>query len=295
MEDIQWIVTWAFLMGGVVLAQEPRSSEHYRLREESSVSAYGQRAAGAHVLVQMSANSGEDAHSTHYSHGSGHTRLLTHPAGFGVSVPRDPIPEDATTDLWAGMLDDDGWGVQVEASFWAILRGPLREIGISGRVITLPVSETLVAEVEATWGDLRATGDFLVADTNPDNFAHFAADGLPDAWQLEYFALDDPLVGPLDDPDGDGLNNQFEFLTGYSPADGASAFDLLLASDAMVELSKVMPGRTYRLYRSTDLQSWEDTGAEMMSNSELWGVSLTDPNPPEEADSRIFYLIEVED
>src|SRR6185295_18790145 len=47
------------------------------------------------------------------------------------------------------------------------------------------------------------------------------ADGLPDAWELQYFG--NLLQGPSGDPDGDGVTNLQEYLQGRNPTKGSVA------------------------------------------------------------------------
>jgi len=47
------------------------------------------------------------------------------------------------------------------------------------------------------------------------------ADGLPDAWELQYFGT--LSYGPADDPDGDGFTNLQEYQAGTNPADAGSS------------------------------------------------------------------------
>jgi hypothetical protein len=69
------------------------------------------------------------------------------------------------------------------------------------------------------------------ADDNPDS----DADGLPDAWERQYFTLapqpPEPTPDPLrfdadDDPDDDGLNNQQELTLGTAPNSSDAATDV---------------------------------------------------------------------
>lgn len=69
------------------------------------------------------------------------------------------------------------------------------------------------------------------ADDNPDS----DADGLPDAWERQYFTLapqpPEPTPDPLrfdadDDPDGDGFNNQQELTLGTVPNSSDAATDV---------------------------------------------------------------------
>ena len=49
-------------------------------------------------------------------------------------------------------------------------------------------------------------------------------DGLPDAWEMQYFKT--LAYGPLDDPDHDGMNNLAEYLAGTDPTDPKSKLAL---------------------------------------------------------------------
>jgi hypothetical protein len=64
-------------------------------------------------------------------------------------------------------------------------------------------------------------------------------DGLPDAWEYQYFGSTSAARGgPGDDPDGDGCNNRGEWIAGTSPLDAADAPDLRA-------VTRVMPARAF--------------------------------------------------
>ena len=75
------------------------------------------------------------------------------------------------------------------------------------------------------------------AGTNPNNAASNPndtdADGLPDAWEQQYFSSLDQ--GPSDDPDGDGYNNLEEYQGGSLPDDVTSLPATALARFVPVE------------------------------------------------------------
>jgi hypothetical protein len=82
-------------------------------------------------------------------------------------------------------------------------------------------------------------------------------DGLPDAWEVQYFGNIDAQDGG-GDADGDGLTNAEELIGGTSPIDRTDKFTLdgLVRSEAAVDFSFVtIPARIYRIYFSPGLSS----------------------------------------
>jgi hypothetical protein len=62
-----------------------------------------------------------------------------------------------------------------------------------------------------------------VVNSGGDNFGAYAADGLPDTWQVEYFGESGSQGGPTVDSDSDGLNNLQEYAFGMNPSQGSAA------------------------------------------------------------------------
>jgi hypothetical protein len=94
-------------------------------------------------------------------------------------------------------------------------------------------------------------------------------DGLPDDWQAHY--LENLAAGPLDDPDGDGVNNFSEFAFGTNPADRKSAL-ALRASISVVGSNQVLTVRfrrragsvlNYLIETSSDLKQWNTNAANL--------------------------------
>jgi len=108
---------------------------------------------------------------------------------------------------------------------------------------------------------LTGTLGLTVLDTIPDNFGSYAADGLGDDWQVQYFGQNNPLAAPLLDPDGDGQNNRFEFTAGLIPTNPLSRFLLSIApvpgqpGQKHVIFEPIVAGRSYVVKTSLDLSS----------------------------------------
>lgn len=82
------------------------------------------------------------------------------------------------------------------------------------------------------------------------------ANGLPDAWEEQYFSGQD--VDSQADSDGDGTSNLMEYLAGTDPIDRSSKFQ---PTGALNGLTYIMPiqtvqGRTYKVWVTKNLSSW---------------------------------------
>ena len=114
--------------------------------------------------------------------------------------------------------------------------------------IKFTVSDGLATSAEAT----------VILTIQPDN----DADLLPDSWEMIAFASLAWDGG--DDPDGDGQNNEFEFIAGHDPDDANSRLVLELAGpspiDGILRLNHVRPGVIYTLEASADLSTWSVIG-----------------------------------
>ena len=85
------------------------------------------------------------------------------------------------------------------------------------------------------------------------------ADGLPDAWELQYFpSISDPRATPNADPDGDGFTNLQEYVAGSSPTDGTSKLKIdavmVVGSQPAIQFNAVA-GKTYTVLYRDDLSN----------------------------------------
>ncbi len=94
--------------------------------------------------------------------------------------------------------------------------------------LTDPVLAEAPLSFDASAAGFDRSFAVTVLDSDPDNFGNLAKDGLPDNWQLLYFALESPpeIASAGVDPDFDGRTNRFEYLTGTIPIDLTSRFTL---------------------------------------------------------------------
>ena len=207
------------------------------------------------------------------------------------------VNEDGTRQISATLVLDDATTLAATGGFtWSVTAGPM-SIDINGLASGQPVYQDTLATAQASAGSATGTLDLTVLNNLPDNFGSYAADGIDDDWQFQYFGADNPLAGPLQNPDFDGQNNLFEFLAKVDPTDPASFFEVT---------AKAVPGqpghkeivfkprsadRTYVVQTSTLLtapiwptltpSSVSDNGAER---------TVTDPNA---TGPRKFYRVEI--
>ena len=171
------------------------------------------------------------------------------------------VNEGASRQLGGAQLLDDSTTLAVPAAAiaWSVLSGPLTNISNGGLAIAGNVYQNTAASVQGSYaGNIGALG-LNVLNTNPDNFGTYAADGIDDAWQVQYFGLNNPLAGPLQDPDADGQNNLFEYIAGVVPNDPESRFLLIIEpipgqpGQKNIIFSPRLTGRTYTVLSKIDL------------------------------------------
>ena len=94
-------------------------------------------------------------------------------------------------------------------------------------------------------------------------------DGLPDDWQQLYFGEQRPAA--RHDSDLDGATNLEEFLAGTDPSDANDVLALWIEkTDQGPRLYwNAVPGNTYQIQYSGDLESWNDLGDPRFAADEL--------------------------
>jgi hypothetical protein len=198
----------------------------------------------------------------------------------GLAVNATPATVDETTTrqlaAWQTLDDDSYLAVSATAVAWSVVTGPLTGISTAGMATAGTVYQDTPATVQGNF-ELMTSEPFelTVLNTLPDNYGSYAGDGLDDGWQFQYFGLNNPLAGPLLDPDGDSQNNAFEFTAGLIPTDPLSRFLLRVEPVAgepeqrRLVFSPRFTDRSYDVLTSTTLlgDSWSALTGGIVSDA----------------------------
>ena len=172
------------------------------------------------------------------------------------------MAEGGERQFGATLLCDDSTTFTPPATdvAWSTPSSSVASVSSSGLVTAAYVYQDSTARLGASYGGIASLLDITIQNTGDDNFRPYHGDGLSDVWQVGWFG-ENNLAGRADmDPDGDGQDNAFEFLSGYSPLDGTALFKTrALSWDGAVfqmEISRLRPGITYEIQSSPDLIAW---------------------------------------
>lgn len=224
--------------------------------QPGSVSTHYRADHGTNALISSVASSAT------YQNRAGYVGQLTDVVSFATYPdPAVVTREGSDVPLVVASENDDGSTSRLttgpgEVTF-TILTGPISAINAVPAASLGLVFEDSLATYRASFQGLTADGEILVLNTNRDDFGSYAGDGVADEWQVDFFGLDNPLAGPLADPDGDGQENRNEFLSGYDPTDPSEklTFEILGVASGVSSLrfSKVISTTRYEVEQSIDL------------------------------------------
>jgi hypothetical protein len=120
------------------------------------------------------------------------------------------------------------------------------------------------------------------------------ADGLPDAWEQQFFpSISDPRATPDADPDSDGYDNLQEYVAGTNPMDGSSKLKIdaiaVAGSEPALQFSAVA-GKTYTVLYRDDLSNGAWSTLQNVPAQASDGV-VTIPDPTIGSGTTRFYRL----
>ena len=130
--------------------------------------------------------------------------------------------------------------------------------------------------------------------TNSVNSADSNGDGLPDAWQIQYFgSITAPQAAPGADPDGDGFTNEQEYLAGTDPTlagDYLKIESVQISGAARTINFNAVAGKTYTIVFKNRL---DDVVWQRMADVPAQGVTapIGIPDSSAGAPARFYRLI----
>ena len=194
----------------------PRTSLNYTIATDTA-DASGKRATSANYTNDSSAGAVaglSNVASLAETAKSGYIAQLCDIAGLVVNAASPSVNETATLQLAAWQLLDDTSLLAVPAASvaWSVTGGPITGISAAGTVY-----QNTVATVQGSFGGFTGSLNLTVLDSIPDNFGSYAGDGLDDAWQVQYFGLNNPNAAPGFISDGSGLTNRSKYIAGLVP------------------------------------------------------------------------------
>lgn len=230
---------------------------------------------------------------------SGYIGQLYEVTGLTLTSASPTVNETTTVQLTASQALDDATFLAVSAASvaWSVQSGPLTGVNTSGVATAGTVYQNTAATAQGVYLGNTGTAGLTVVNTLPDNFGSYAGDGLDDAWQNQYFGLNNPNAAPLIDPDGDGQDNLFEFTAGLVPTNPLSRFLLRIEPVAgeparkRLVFSPRWTDRTYQVVTSTTMEAavWSAlTGGIVSDNGTERTVTDTAATEP-----RKFYRVEI--
>ena len=275
-----------------------RSSASYRIVTESFDAGGGKSAS---ALYSADASIGTvigiaTAAAPAVAEKNGYIGQLFEVTGLTLTAVSLNVNEGTTDQLGAWQALDDASFLAVPAASvaWSVLSGPLTGISASGLATVGIVFQDTAATAQGSYLSNLGTLALTVKNVNPDDFGSYAGDGIDDAWQNQYFGLNNPNAAPTVDFDGTGQTNLFKYIAGLNPLDG-SRFTLTLAPVAgqpaqkNVIFTPRLTDRSYAVTFKTDLNAatWTPLPGGIVSDN---GQQRTVTDPAATGAKKVYHI-----
>ena len=199
---------------------------------------------------------------------AGYVGQLTEVSAVQLAASPTTVNEDTTRQLAAtATLDDATTAVLLGTDLnWSVVSGPIASINTSGLATAANVYQNTAATVQGSYRGVNGTLGLTIVNVGTDDLGLYAADGLPDAWQVQHFGQNNPLAAPTADASGTGQNNLLKYTAGLIPTDRSSRLLTNVGGSGThtITISPRLSDRTYAVQFSTTLSAngWQTlTGA----------------------------------
>ena len=261
-------------------------------QEVTAVDFGGGASTSVNYAHQGSLGAGGAAASTNYRARSGFAGQLSEPQSLLLAAPAGlSLPEGGTRQLSASLVLDDGTRLVLlpEAVQWQVASGALTGVTSGGLVSAGIVYQNTPGSVQGAYLGVFAALGLTVTNSALDDFAPYAADGLPDHWQVSYYGAANASAanaGLSGDGDGDSLTNLQEYAFGTDPLVNSSASVAWLGSNLLARgtprvFMSTAPGSfTYRAVfsrRSDFAAARLKYTVEFSANLSAWQASTATP------------------
>lgn len=224
-----------------------------------TVDAGGQRITGTGVTVDGSIGGiGGAATADEVALTSGYVAQLPDVANVAIVAAPSAVDEGDNVQLAgvAAMDDDSLTPLAASEIAWSASAYPILSISASGLAETMQVYAGTNASVAGLYAGVAGSGVFLVRDANLDNFGIYAADSVPDGWQVQLFGLHNFNGLAHANPDNDPHDNLQEWTALTDPTNPASYFAINAVSNQplsrIVRFGPTSPARVYRLVHAAN-------------------------------------------
>jgi hypothetical protein len=225
MSSTQTAILWLLLSVPALAG----NSTDYSL-EPAVLDGGGTAGSSADYALNPSIGPGIAGSSAGYGLRGGFSGMLSNPSSLALTAAgaADRMNERATLQLEARIRYDDdtlaAFALPAANLTWSVADGPLASVNSAGLATAGSVYQETPATARATYQSLEGRLPLTVRNLTNDDFGFYAADGLPDPWQVQYFGETSlqTVAGADADPDADGLTNFQEYAFGTDPSLGAS-------------------------------------------------------------------------
>lgn len=239
-------------------------SEHYRIEHHGATAVTGGIASGgAYQNNGITGEPGGISQGGAYTAKAGFAGQLYRAISLGILAPSTEVAENSTLQLGARLLMDDATLLHLDASSvqWAGA-GPIASISQDGLLTSGAAYAHHLAIVSARHAGIEGVLQLIVRNVNNDDFGLYAADGIDDSWQVQYFGENNPDGAADRDPFGSGNSNLFKYEAGLDPLNSMSRFTLEPEFDPVLRRMKLTMGpcfanRDYEVVASMDLLHWQ--------------------------------------